>query len=104
MHSSTKYVRSPSINHNNTKEAEITVYIVESMGLDTTTSNTDTYEAIRKAVCYRQKAAFDFKTDLFSHESVYNAFLDNHINMNDVAFRTTSDETVRELLKNSVHK
>ena len=74
------------------------------MGLDTTTSNTDTYEAIRKAVCYRQKAAFDFKTDLFSHESVYNAFLDNHINMNDVAFRTTSDETVSELLKNSVHK
>ena len=65
------------------------------MGLDTTTSNTDTYEAIRKAVCYRQKAAFDFKTDFFSHESIYIAFLDNHINMNDVAFRTTSDETVR---------
>ena len=103
-HSSTKYVRSPSINHNNTKEAEITVYIAESMGLDTTTSNTDTYEAIRKAACYRQKPAFDFKTDLFSHKSVYNEFLDNHINMNDVAFRTTSDETVRELLKNSVHK
>ena len=74
------------------------------MGLDTTTSNTDTHEAIRKAVCYKQTATVDFKTDLFSHESVYNAFLDNHINMNDVAFRTTSDETVRDLLRNSVHK
>ena len=74
------------------------------MGLDMTTSNTDTYEAIRKAVCYRKSAAFDFNTDVFSYESVYNAFLDNTININDVALRTSSDEIVREMLKTSAPK
>ena len=67
--------------------------------MDTTTSNSDTTAAIKKAVLEQKVATFDFNVQKFTYEKVYSAFLSDQINMDDVVCKITSDETVKDMLR-----
>ena len=103
-HSGNTYVRSLTVNHSNIKEANITVYVMESAQFDLTTSNKDTEATIRQAVHERKVATFIFGNYKFSYESVNNAFLSDDINISNIECYIRSDETVRDMLRKPIYK